>query len=922
MHSLSRRSLAVILLVAPTAAFLARFVDASTTLAWAIRVVLPALAVAIGPGAAVALAALPRRSWTVTEFVVVAFGISAAIVQLATIVALVAHLSPVAILACGFAVMCALAVRVATTSGRAPAIVTNRAEIALWVLLAVLGVYLYAQGSPFFSGEDYLHLGIIRRLASLSRPALHNIYFAPGVIYTYPFPGIHYLVALISRLGDVDAIFVYHKLRFLWGLVAVSALVLVGTRIFSSAAVGLACGCTAVAFIAAGTFATVPPLFWGQLVPYSHASDVAMGVLLPVTLAFATTFLLERERRDADFFVIGTGALVLMLSIVHIREVVQLAVYLAAYAGFLFASRSDALRLRRTALLLGITIVIAGGITYWQEHVVTHVGSVVSAQRADLVRIVRSASFLELLQPPLSLSSLAVNYDTLFWGWNPFLLVASVPVLLAFRRSPLVWFVLTSLLCYLLIIRFPLFGFPYIYLTYFEILFTPVRNVILFLQLIAGAALFLLATACSRLGVVRGSVAAAAMSAAVAVLWHLPRTFLSQHQDALMVPVIVSLAMAITFGRRAADTARDGTKRRTGRFVVLGTAAASIVVALVITWQITGRPAPMVHVRWADDVSSTKRVLEEARFRLVKDQLIEGTSWSYALVDPSPENVRALVQSPTVRDTHEIDRERFTINPKAPRGGNIVWAGSRLPVIGTPVGFDMTLLALIGVAAFAFWRAGLLRVPITTPLALPGDQGVLFGGMVFALAWWTFTPSLSPLVTRDFRNTPMDTATAISCAEKGPYEAPFAPPGVHVIVGGFRSCPPPPDLMAWVKDNVAPDAVFAANTWNDYPPSVFLPQQYYGWPGTDRNFLNPDELFGSYLPFYKRALKTHGVQPFFNAEETVAERSEFVETLGVTHVLVDPAFHDVLVDALKGNDMFEKQYDMGGWAVFRVRRSS
>jgi hypothetical protein len=143
------------------------------------------------------------------------------------------------------------------------------------------------------------------------------------VIYTYPFPAIHYLMALISRLGDVDAIFVYHKLRLFWGPVALASLVVVGRRVFGSMTVGLACGFTALAFAAAGTFASVPSLIWGQLVPYSHASDVAMGTLLPVTLAFVTTFLDEDQGREARFVFIGAAGLVLTLSIVHIREIAR-----------------------------------------------------------------------------------------------------------------------------------------------------------------------------------------------------------------------------------------------------------------------------------------------------------------------------------------------------------------------------------------------------------------------------------------------------------------------------------------------------------------------------------------------------------------------------------------------------------------------
>ena len=48
------------------------------------------------------------------------------------------------------------------------------------------------------------------------------------------------------------------------------------------------------------------------------------------------------------------------------------------------------------------------------------------------------------------------------------------------------------------------------------------------------------------------------------------------------------------------------------------------------------------------------------------------------------------------------------------------------------------------------------------------------------------------------------------------------------------------------------------------------------------------------------------------------EDQAFVEAVGVTHVLVDPAFHDVVVNALRGSPRFQKIYDADNWAVFQV----
>jgi hypothetical protein len=65
------------------------------------------------------------------------------------------------------------------------------------------------------------------------------------------------------------------------------------------------------------------------------------------------------------------------------------------------------------------------------------------------------------------------------------------------------------------------------------------------------------------------------------------------------------------------------------------------------------------------------------------------------------------------------------------------------------------------------------------------------------------------------------------------------------------------------------------------------------------------------------------VQPFFNAVETPAERAEFVEKLGVTHILVNPPHYDEMrpvLDALPGQ--FALKYTHEKWAVYEATRNA
>ena len=191
------------------------------------------------------------------------------------------------------------------------------------------------QGSPFDVYEDQVLAAIVRRLSALDAPRLDNLYVAPGIIYTYPFPGALYFMALIARLGDIDPLFVYHKLRFFWGPAALVMLYLAARAVFGYAAV--AC---AVALTAAGVHLHRRlcdgrrsfPAWWGQLVPYSYVPDVAMTVLLPALLVMAFEYVQAASSRERQFFLAGAAALILMLTIVHIREIVQFAAYLGCFA--------------------------------------------------------------------------------------------------------------------------------------------------------------------------------------------------------------------------------------------------------------------------------------------------------------------------------------------------------------------------------------------------------------------------------------------------------------------------------------------------------------------------------------------------------------------------------------------------------------
>ena len=123
-----------------------------------------------------------------------------------------------------------------------------------------------------------------------------------------------------------------------------------------------------------------------------------------------------------------------------------------------------------------------------------------------------------------------------------------------------------------------------------------------------------------------------------------------------------------------------------------------MMVAIISLVRALGPPlAPRVHVRWADAVSDAQRLQVEKRLALVNGQQLENRTWQYDLMDVSPSSVRALIDHPSVEDTHHIDRVKGVVNADAP-SGTARFADSRLvTLIRSPL-FDWVL---------SFWIAAL-----------------------------------------------------------------------------------------------------------------------------------------------------------------------------------------------------------------------
>ena len=506
------------------------------------------------------------------ELIGVSLGIGFAFVQLLTIAAVMYAWSidvSLALLA-GWALLhSVVALR---RRGAGVFVHVSPGEAVLLAVLTLLGVALYVAGSPFDSTEPRIHIALVRRLVHLASPTLYTTYLAPDFVYTYPFPGTHYMLALMARMEGIDAFFLYHKLRAFWGVAASILLYGCAQAIFKSTRIALAATFVAVGLVVNGTFGAVPEFSWAQMAPYSHASDIAMGVLLPaLLLLLAFQYFDAPEKRDRLFFGAATLALASMLIMVHPREIVQFLVYFSVFGALLLAGRHQRSWTMRVVVLVVATVGVLVIYRGWHEEVVLTVNVMVERERSRLTELFGEASWRQLFGQPIPLlREYMVAFGMVFYGWTPVVLLASPFALFTLRRRPLTLLVAASIACYLLIIRLPLLGIPYVYLTYFEMLYTPVRNVIFFVHILAGVCAYLLAAwlAQYRTAMAVSTAVAAALLITLAFRWVGP--YLNENiemADLLFAPVLIGYGVVAWWawtrrGRPPDDAWIDAPHRR------------------------------------------------------------------------------------------------------------------------------------------------------------------------------------------------------------------------------------------------------------------------------------------------------------------------------------------------------------------------
>lgn len=451
------------------------------------RFFIPLFVTGFLPGLMVLVWARPASNFSLFDVIAVSSGLSLCLAQLLLFLAFGSGTSATAWGdAFPLSVIGVAGLIIFIPTGRPPLKITIRPlDIALLTVLAALVVALYVGGNfsvTSWINEDHIHLAIIRRLIEGAPFSPDNIHFVNGITYTYPFPGIHYFYALTSAVADLDPVFVYDKMGTYWSLVALTTVFSFSLTAYRSQRVAMATLALALGLVLLGPFAVVPGFYWGQLSPMPHVSDVAMNVVLPLQLLFVVRFILAPEGPATRFYALISILMTVMISDVHVREFIQYIVYIVLGTAFLIISRHP--RWRRSFGMLGVSILIFAGFYMWHHENVLNVTSLIRQGHQAFIAHVASLTFSEFFSPLRPYAS-GIR-ETMFYGLGGLMLAVAPMTAVIYRRRPLVWMMMLSVIVYLAIVRIGGVAIPYVYFTFDEILSSTMRNVVFFSYVMLG----------------------------------------------------------------------------------------------------------------------------------------------------------------------------------------------------------------------------------------------------------------------------------------------------------------------------------------------------------------------------------------------------------------------------------------------------
>jgi hypothetical protein len=125
----------------------------------------------------------------------------------------------------------------------------------------------------------------------------------------------------------------------------------------------------------------------------------------------------------------------------------------------------------------------------------------------------------------------------------------------------------------------------------------------------------------------------------------------------LLLPFLIFIQLTAGIPAYAAGILRNSSTVARARILSL-----PIHIDRSMPWIAVDAPSPpRVSVRWQPDTSDDQRRQRETQLGLTDGIGDRGTTWSYVLADTRREAIEALVNDPSVADTHNIDRDALRV---------------------------------------------------------------------------------------------------------------------------------------------------------------------------------------------------------------------------------------------------------------------
>ena len=570
------------------------------------KYLLGSLAIGFVPGLLLVVVCIHQVRLGLLEVLALSIAISMSLAGPYTIFSFLFHI-PVSTMAVALPIVCAAVAlacagysrTTAAPKARVYAVNLDLLVIALMVLTALI-IYVTAPTKPIHLTEDVLQTALIKRVAVTPDPSIYNTFCCPGALYSYPFPSLHYFIAMITVASDLDPIFVYQKSRFFWCLASILAFFAATKMFFRSNVLAYFATLVGVVFIFNGTLALVPGFHWGQLTPTTHNSDVAMNALLPLAIMALLHFVDARQRSATVFFGAFNALLFLTIGLAHPREIIQLMVYIGIFIVVFLVVRRDRERAVRSAVLLGLIIAVFGSYYLWLKGVQDVTSEIVASRLNEKLEAIKDFGFLDWFSPAVNTEHFVAVLPTVFFMLFPTLLITAIATVYSFRRRPYVVAAGMTILVFLLIIEFPLFAAPFVLATYHEILISPVRNFVFFLYVLGGGAIYALYRIAAGRSAIRLLAVIAISGLAGSIAGYANATLL-KHSGIFILALILGFAALlgwITLRRKGVDPAPYERRSHSpvvaianGRRIRLLAALCAVVPAALLSKVPTESPA-------------------------------------------------------------------------------------------------------------------------------------------------------------------------------------------------------------------------------------------------------------------------------------------------------------------------------------------